>query len=154
MSYDDNGQKRELIYVTGALNIQKDEEGSYVLYRHENEETIHTGKFDGDTYIRKDVRPGKYFYCITDDPNMNSSLLLNNETEVTDGSFRICDIPYFSELEITELEAPKGYFIEEASYKINADLDYSQITFRNYRTNRSEIIPGKLHKIPKTCIGN
>ena len=154
ISYEEEEKKKELIYVTGALNIQKDEGGSFVLYRHENEDTIHVGKFENDVYIRENAEIGKYDYCITDNPNINDSSLLNRETEVTDGSFRICDIPYFSEITVTELEAPKGYFIEEASFKINPDISYSQITFNNFRMNKAVIIPEKTHKIPKTCIGN
>ena len=154
VSYIDKGDRKEHVFVTGALNIHKDKEGSYIMYRHENEENIHISMFEGNEFIKENIRPGKYYYCITDETNINNSSLLNRETEVSEGSFTIFDIPYFSQIDITELEAPKGYFIEEASYSINADLDYSQIVFRNFRMNRSEIIPGKKHKFPKTCVGN
>lgn len=154
VSYEDSGKRKELFFMTGALNIQRDEEGAYVVYRHENEEIIRVGKFEDDFYIRKDAVPGKYYYCITNDPNINSSSLLKRETEVTEGSFQITDMPYFSDIEVTELEAPKGYFIEEASFRIEPDIDYSEIVFRNFRMNRAEIIPEKKHSIPKTCVGN
>lgn len=154
VSYEDNGKRRDLLYVTGALNIQKDEEGTYVVYRHENEDIIRAGKFADDFCIIENVIPGKYYYAITDNPNKNSSSLLKRETEVAEGSFQITDLPYFSDIEVTELQAPKGYFIEEASFRIDPDIDYSEIVFRNFRMNKAVIIPEKRYSIPKTCVGN
>ena len=137
--------------MTGALNILQDEEGGYVYYRHENEENISIGTFKNGSFVLRNARPGRYFYSISEDENSRS---LNRTTYVSQGSIFIQGIPYDSKIDVKELEAPKGYFIEEAEYQIAADLDYDEITYKNYRVNEFIILANKKHKIPKTCIGN
>ena len=151
LSYTDEGEERRCEFVTGALNILQDEEGGYVYYRHENEENISIGTFKNGSFVLRNARPGRYFYSISEDENSRS---LNRTTYVSQGSIFIQGIPYDSKIDVKELEAPKGYFIEEAEYQIAADLDYDEITYKNYRVNEFIILANKKHKIPKTCIGN
>ena len=156
ISYKENGKEKSYEFVTGALNIPQDKSADHVLYRHENDENIYVGEFKNGSFIKRDARPGTYYYKITDDLNINDSSLLNKTCEVSEGSYRIKDIPYDETVRVEELEAPKGYFIDEAVYSIDADLDYSSLVFRNYRVNRFDIYGNKKQKhiIPKTCIGN
>ena len=151
LSYTDEGEEKRCEFVTGALNILQDEEGGYVYYRHENEENISIGTFKNGSFVLRNARPGRYFYSISEDENSRS---LNRMTYVSQGSIFIQGIPYDSKIDVKELEAPKGYFIEEAEYQIAADLDYDEITYKNYRVNEFIILANKKHKIPKTCIGN
>ena len=139
--------------MTGALNIFKDEEGAYVLYRHESDENVYIGEFKGNSFIKENMRPGRYYYCIGDDTNINNCSLYRS-TEVSSGSFRIEDLPYDAKVTVRELKAPKGYFIDENEYELHANIDYSSLTFKNYRVNQFDIFANKRHKIPKTCIGN
>ena len=154
--YKENGKEKSYEFVTGALNIPQDKPADHVLYRHENDENIYVGEFKNGSFIKRDARPGTYYYKITDDLNINDSSLLNKTCEVSEGSYQIKDIPYDETVRVEELEAPKGYFIDEAVYSIDADLDYSSLVFRNYRVNRFDIYGNKKQKhiIPKTCIGN
>ena len=154
LSYEEDGKTKERIFVTGALNIRQKNDKKYVLYRHEKDGNIYVGEFTDGYFIKEDAIPGKYYYCLSDDTTVNDSSLLNRETEVILGAFEIDDLPYDSSLHLTELKAPKGYYIEEAEFTIDPDLDYSLITFKNYRVNEFEIVQGRKRKIPKTCIGD
>lgn len=154
LTYEDEGEIKEKIFVSGALCIQQKNDKQYVLYRHENDENIYVGEFSDGYFIKDKMIPGKYFYLQTDEVNINDSSLLNKEITVIDGGFEIKDIPYASKITVEELEAPKGYYIEEAVFEITADLDYSQIIYRNYRVNTFDMMPGNKFKVPKTCIGN
>ncbi len=152
LSYiDDEGERVSYECMTGALNIFQYKQGDQVCYRHESEENISIGTLKNGSFILKNARPGKYFYCISDDVNGCS---LNKTTYVSQGSIYVKGIPYDSKIDVKELEAPKGYYIEEAEYEIAADLDYDQITYKNYRVNEFLILASKKHAIPKTCIGN
>ena len=154
LTYKEDGKEKEYIFVTGALNIRKDEEGQFVLYRHENDENIYVGEFRNGIFILENARPGTYYYRITDNTNVNDSSLLNRKAYVSNGAYLIYDIPYDAKIEVTELEAPKGYHIDEADFSISPDLDYSDLTFKNFRVNSFIIFPENRRKIPKTCIGN
>ena len=153
LTYEKDGEEKSYEFVTGALNIFKDEEGAYVLYRHESDENVYIGEFKGNSFIKENMRPGRYYYCISDDTNINNCSLYKS-TEVSTGSFRIEDLPYDAKVTVRELKAPKGYFIDENEYELHADIDYSSLTFKNYRVNQFDIFANKRHKIPKTCIGS
>ncbi|MCR4634069.1 MAG: hypothetical protein K5648_08100 [Erysipelotrichaceae bacterium] len=153
ISYVQGGEERTVRCVSGALNIFNDEDQQHVFYRHENEENIYVGEFENGSFILKNARPGKYYYRITDRQEADSKSL-NRETYVSEGAICIKDIPYDAKITVTELQAPNGYYIEEPTYEIDADLDYGEITFKNFRVNRFDIYGRKKHKIPKTCIGN
>ena len=153
ISYIQDGEERNIRCVSGALNIFNDEDQERVFYRHENEENIYVGEFENGSFILRNARPGKYYYRITDRQQADSPSL-NRETYVSEGAICIKGIPYDAKITVTELQAPNGYYIEEPSYEIDADLTYGEITFRNYRVNRFDIYGNRKHKIPKTCIGN
>lgn len=152
--YQDDGNIKERIFVTGALCIRQKDDKKYVLYRHEKDENIYIGEFKDDYFIRTDMIPGIYYYLITDDININDRSLLKDEIKVIHGGFEIEDMPYGSLIDVEELEAPKGYFIDEPAYEIVPDLDYSEIIFKNFRVNSFIMIPEQKRKIPKTCIGD
>ena len=154
LSYMEEGKKKEYLFVTGALNIRQDEDGKYVLYRYEKDENIYVGEFKDGQFIKENAIPGTYYYCIKNDTNVNDSSLLKRTAYVSEGAYSIYDIPYDAKIEVTELEAPRGYYIDEADFEISPDLDYSDLTFRNYRINSFIILPENRRKIPKTCIGN
>ena len=152
--YQDGGDIKERIYVTGAICIRQNDDKRYVLYRREKDENIYIGEFKDGYFIKTDMIPGTYYYLVTDDININDRSLLKEEIKVILGGFEIEDMPYESLIEAEELEAPKGYFIDEPVYEIVPDLDYSEIIFRNYRVNSFIMIPEQKRKIPKTCIGD
>ncbi|MBR5341827.1 MAG: hypothetical protein IK151_07905, partial [Erysipelotrichaceae bacterium] len=152
LTYSDDGNEKEMIFVTGALNLRNKHNRKYVLYRHENNENINVEETNGEYFIKKNMIPGKYYYCFSDDTEIDKSLL-NKTVNVIDGGYEIEDLPYSSTLTIEELEAPKGYYIEEPTYELDPDISYSEIVFKNYRVNSFEIVPNNKRKIPKTCIG-
>ncbi len=152
--YEDEGQQKEMLFVTGALNIRQEEGKEYVLYRHEEERNIKIGEFEDGYFIERNVRPGTYLYRFCDESEINNGSLLDKKCQVIPGGFQISKIRYDSGIEVTELEAPKGYFIEEAQFTIDPDLDYALLVFKNFRVNSYQIIPGSKRKIPKTCIGD
>ena len=152
--YKESGIEKEKRFVTGALNIIQENDHQFVLYRHENDGNIYVGEFTDGTFIKEDAVPGKYHILQTDEINVNDSSLLEDTVEVIPGAFQISDIPYDSIISVTETEAPKGYYIEEAQFTIDSDIDYSLIVSKNYRVNSFEIIPGHKRRIPKTCIGD
>ena len=152
LSYMDGDTEKQFIFKTGALNIFKEDDHKYLIYTYEDSNDYKVKKFQGDQYIEEGVAYGRYYYYLSDDDNIDPSKI-NKVTTVEQGSFQIEDLPYSSGLILEELEAPKGYFIDEASFEVNADIAYSDITFTNSRVNSFDIIPGNQRKIPKTCIG-
>ena len=97
---------------------------------------------------------GKYYYYQSDNDAIDENLLNDRYIKVIEGGYEINDLPYNSMLRLEELEAPKGYYIEEAVFYLNADIPYSEITFKNDRVNSFEILPARKMRIPKTCIGS
>ncbi len=154
LQYKDGDKDKEKILITGGLCIKQKDEKPYVLYRHEKDQNIYVGDFKDGYFIKEDAIPGTYLYGYCDDYNMNDSSLLVKSINVVNGGFEIGDMPYDAKIKITELEAPKGYHIDEADFTIIPSLDYSDIVFRNYRVNSFLIMPENRHVIPKTCIGN
>ena len=154
IQYEDHGTEKEKILVTGGLCIKQKDDKPYVLYRYEKDKNIYVGEFKDGYFIKEDAIPGTYIYGYCDDNNMNDSSLLVKQTNVINGGFEIEEMPYDANIKVTELEAPKGYHIDEADFTIVPSLDYSDIIFRNYRVNSFLIMPENRHAIPKTCIGN
>lgn len=152
LTYLDNSETKEIIFKTGALNIKREDDNRYVIYKHENSDQVYIDEFKNDYFIKDNVAYGTYLYYQSND-NLIDYTKFNNKTYVIEGTYIIEDIPYNSKLTIKELEAPKGYFIEDDTYELNADISYSEITFKNYRVNQFDIIPQNKRRIPKTCIG-
>ena len=153
LTYEDEGKQKEVLFVTGALNIQRKDNKTYVIYRHEGESKIYTDKFSGNEFIKNNVEAGRWYYYLSDDETIDESKLEHNYVNVIKGAYEIRDIPYSATLHLKELEAPKGYFISEADFDIRADIPYSEIIFNNTRINQFDIIPENRHPLPKTCIG-
>ncbi|MBQ1567464.1 MAG: hypothetical protein IIZ80_06205 [Erysipelotrichaceae bacterium] len=153
LKYREKGEEKQYIFKTGALNIFKEDEYRYLIYRYEDTNDYHVREFTADQYIEEGVPYGKYYYYLSNDTQIDPSRI-DRETTVAEGSFLIEDLPYSAGLKLEELEAPKGYFIDEASFELNADIGYCDITFTNSRVNTFDIIPGNQRKIPKTCIGD
>ena len=147
-----NYDNKNYLFKTGALNIIRENNSKYLFYRYENSEEVIRKEFDSDTYIEDNVPYGKYYYYQSDNPTVESDKL-NNVAIVKEGSFFVENMPYSSRLKLEEIEAPKGYFIEEAEFELSPDITYSEITFRNNRVNSFLILPETRRKIPKTCIG-
>ena len=153
LNYTDGNEEKQFVFRTGALNIFREDNYKYLIYRYENTDDYHVMEFTGEQYIEQGVPYGKYYYYLSNDKEIDPSKI-DKETSVSEGSFIIENIPYSSLLKLVELEAPKGYFIDEASFELKADIAYSDITFTNSRVNSFDIIPNNQRKIPKTCIGD
>ena len=153
LSYYDNEILKEFVFRTGALNIFKEGEYRYLIYRLEGTDDPHIVEFTSDTYIEENVPYGNYEYYLSNENSVEPTRF-NKVAVVKEGSFIIENIPYSSNLKLEELEAPKGYYIDEAVFEIDADIPYSDITFTNSRVNSFDIIPRNVRKIPKTCIGD
>lgn len=147
--YDDNEYSNT--YATGALNIQRYDDNKYLIYKHIDDEECKIIEFKDDYYCLENAKIGDYLYYQSNSDVIDDSKLINN-TKVIKGGFIIDDLPYSSTFNVEEIVAPSGYMITEASYQINADLNYSELTYTNYRVNEFNILPKKVHKIPKTCI--
>ena len=152
LNYYDNGNNRNLLYATGSLCIERENDAKYVIYKYENDENVVTEEFNSDTFVKSNVKEGKYYYYLSNDRIVNNSLLYDKYKEVKKGEFIIENIPYSSRIIVEELEAPEGYDIGNPIFYIEPDLDYSDIVFNNYRINYLDIVPGKKFKVPKTCI--
>ena len=153
LNYTDGNEEKQFVFRTGALNIFREDNYKYLIYRYENTDDYHVMEFTGEQYIEQGVPYGKYYYYLSNNKEIDPSKI-DKETSVSEGSFIIENIPYSSLLKLVELEAPKGYFIDEASFELKADIAYSDITFTNSRVNSFDIIPNNQRKIPKTCIGD
>ena len=151
ITYEDDGIK-EMIFITGALNIKRKHGHRYLFYRYEHSDDINLVEFDDDYFIKENIPYGRYYYYQSNDADIDKTKF-NRYVDVYEGSYTFKDLPYSSSLSIEEIEAPKGYIITEAKYDLDPDLAYSQIVFRNSRVNQFEIIPANKRKIPKTCIG-
>lgn len=154
MSFSDDNNTYEYEFVTGALNIKREGNKEYLIYKKENTNDIKVDRYESDTYINSNVTPGKYYYYQSDNDEIDENLLNDRYIKVIEGGYEINDLPYNSMLRLEELEAPKGYYIEEAVFYLNADIPYSEITFKNDRVNSFEILPARKMRIPKTCIGS
>ena len=152
LSYTDNNEEKEFVFKTGSLNIFKEGDFRYAIYHYEGTDDFHIAEFISDSYIEDNVPYGKYYYYLSNDKQIDPDKV-NREVVVKEGSFIIENLPYSSDLKLEELEAPKGYFIDEAVFELSADIPYSDITFTNSRVNSFDIIPRNIRKIPKTCIG-
>lgn len=134
------------------MNIDRENNNRYLIFRHENEDDVKIIEFNGDYYSTNDVINGKYYYYQSNSNDINYSLLNNNYTYVLKGGFCIENMPYSSSITIEELVAPIGFMITEPIYHITPNISYSEITFRNFRVNEFDILPKKKFIVPKTCI--
>lgn len=66
------------------------------------------------------------------------------------GGFLIKEIPYNKPVIVKEVEAPKGYIIDNKEYTLYPNIKYSDITFTNNRVNSAIILPG--YRIVNTCV--
>jgi len=153
LNYLDEGKEKEYIFKTGSLNIFREDNCKYLIYRHENSDDCHIVELNADQYIEDDVPYGIYHYYLSNDFNIDPSKF-NRTVKVEQGSFIIENLPYSAVLKLEELEAPKGYFIDEAKFELSPSIAYGEITFTNSRVNSFDIIPNNRRKIPKTCIGD
>ena len=153
LSYTDKDDKKEYTFKTGSLNIFNEGGFRYAIYRYEGSDEAHIVEFNSDSYIEDEVPYGKYEYYLSND-NLIDPEKFDKETIVQEGTFIIDDLPYSASLRLEELQAPKGYFIDEAIFELTADISYGDITFTNSRVNSFDIIPNNRRKIPKTCIGD
>lgn len=151
VTYFDNEKENTVFYTTGGLSIDRINNNKYLFIKHDHK--IEKYDFVSDKFVLNNADAGKYYYY-----QSNNEIFDENELkecyEVVEGGFIIDDLPYSSKLIIEELEAPKGYMITEAKYEIYPDINYSEITFSNYRVNEFEILPAKKRKLPKTCVEN
>ena len=152
ISYNIGDSLIEKTFVTGTMQIGRVNGYKYLFYKKDGDTNVERIEFNDEIYENSTISPGKYYYYQSNDEIVNASLLNSNYVYVINGGFDISDIPYFADILIEELEAPKGYAITEAKYKLNPNISYSDITFKNYRVNYLDIIPGKKFIIPKTCI--
>ena len=152
ITYIDGLETNELIFTTGYLNIDRENNYKYLIYKHANDTNPTIKEFEDDTYIENVSKQGKYYYYQSDSNIVNNDLLNDKYVEVLKGGFIIENMPYSSSITVEELQAPKGFIITEPIYHITPDIKYSDITFKNYRINYLDIIPKKRFKFPKTCI--
>lgn len=152
ITYDENDNQKSIEFVTGSLCIDQKDNNLFLIYKYENDDNVYVEKFEDSSFIKSDAKPGKYYYYQSNDSNVDIDRLKENCQSVVDGGFVIENLPYSSLLTIEELKAPKGYVIDEPIYRIEPDISYSEITFKNYRINSMDIIPGKKFPIPKTCV--
>lgn len=150
ISYIEDDSIQEVYFTTGALNISNPDNYKYLHYSYLNNK--YTTDINNNDYIQNNMEPGIYYFYLSDDEVFDDSLI-DNYTYVVDGGYSIDNIPYSSLITVEELEAPKGYYINDPKYTIMADIAYSEITFKNYRVNDSIIIPS-VRKPVKTCIGD
>lgn len=154
ITYFDNDIEKNIIFTTGYLNIERENNYQYLIYKHIDEDNVNIVEFDDDIYMKYVDKPGKYYYYQSNSNIVDYNLLNNDYINVLKGGFSIDNMPYSSSIVIEELMAPKGFIITEPIYKISPDITYSEITFKNYRINSFDIIPAKKFRIPKTCVGN
>lgn len=154
ITYLEDDIEKNVFFVTGYLNIEREDDNRYLIYKHIDDTEAKVVEFDGDVYMEYVDKPGKYYYYQSNSQLIDYSLLNDNYINVLKGGFSIDNMPYSSSITVEELEAPKGFIITEPIYVITPDIAYSEITFKNYRINSFDIIPAKKFRIPKTCIGN
>lgn len=154
ISYFDENALKDIILTTGYLNVQRENDNKYLVYRLENEIDAHIVEFIDSYYSTKVNKNGKYYYYQTNSNIIDESLLNNQFIFVTTGGFLIQDLPYSSSLTIEELKAPEGFMITDPIYYISPNISYSEITFHNFRINEFDILAKKKFKVPKTCIEN
>ena len=153
ISYSDGDEERHYRFMSGALNIPREEGMNYLIYRKKGSDEIVVEEFKDDQFIKENVEEGTYFYYQSADNTVDEKKLEDRYVRVIKGAYEIIDIPYDASIEISEIKAPKGYYISEADFSIVPNLAYSDIIFNNSRVNYFEIIPENRHQIPKTCIG-
>lgn len=152
ITYLDGDEYKDIYLTTGYLNINRENNYKYLIYKHENSDVAKVVEFTSDSFSTNDIENGKYYYYQSNDNTIDYSLLNNKYTIVVKGGFVIENMPYSSSLTIEELKAPKGFMITEPIYRISPNIAYSEITFRNFRVNEFDILGKKKFKVPRTCI--
>lgn len=152
ISYIKNDNLNEIIYTTGTLLFNNQNDRKYLVYKHENEDCGHIQEFKDENIVIKNPKIGKYYYYETDINEIDYNLLKNKYVEVIEGGFNIYNLPYSSSVIIQEIKAPTGYVIDNSIIELKPNIKYSEIYFKNYRVNYLDIIPSKRLRIPKTCV--
>lgn len=152
ITYQDDGEEKNIEFITGGLAIARRNSYDYLIYKHENEDEAKIIAFEDEIFADNYAKEGKYYYYQSNEPIINNDLLYGNYTTVIKGGFSIENLPYSSSITVEELQAPEGYMITEPKYVIDPNIPYSDITFKNHRVNYLDILPAKKFKIPKTCV--
>lgn len=152
ITYLDGTENKDVFFTTGYLNIDRENDYKYLIYKHETDVNPTIIEFNSNSLNKKVDKAGKYYYYQSNSNEINISLLNKDYITVMQGGFVIENMPYSSSITVEELQAPKGFIITEPIYHITPVISYSEITFKNYRINSFDILPAKKFKIPKTCI--
>ncbi|MBQ6493866.1 MAG: hypothetical protein IJI92_08415 [Erysipelotrichaceae bacterium] len=154
MIYQEDGEEKEMEFVTGAFNVRRKNGRKYIYITPENSKNTERYEMESDFFIKRDLKPGRYYYYQSDDAECNNDKIYRHYVDVIEGGFILEDLPYDSVVSLEEIEAPEGYHIDEAEFDVRPDISYSELIFRCSRVNSFEIIPANRRKIPKTCIGD
>jgi len=152
ISYYEDEKLNSFDYTTGMLTFIRKNNYKYLIYRKDGDVNANVVEFKDNFISINTMKEGKYYYYQSNSNEVDESKLTNKYVELVKGGFNIYDLPYSSTLRIEEIKAPNGFIITDPVQYVNPDIRYSEITFKNYRVNYSDIIPGKRMRIPKTCI--
>ncbi len=151
LTYYEDDIEHSNIYITGSLNIKREDNKKYLIYKYQDDNDVKIVEFVDDYYLIDDNRTGVYYYYQSDIDAIDESLL-TNKISLIKGGFIIEDLPYMSTLILQEIQAPLGYEIDKTIYNLNSDIPYSEIVFTNYRVNEFIILPKQKYISPQTCV--